>query len=214
MTRRILALLAAALAIAFAPAAPAQDRPPVRELFPPIVTDDPGKIEVVEFFWYECPHCYALEPYLEAWLKKLPADVVFKRVPATFNQQWMISARVYYALESLGDLERLHRPLLDAIHKDGLRITNEAALSDWLKRQGVDVEKFRAALKSFAVESKLRRAHELVQGSKIDGVPAMMVNGRYVVAAQRGLSEAQMLELVSALIERTRKQLSSSASKK
>ena len=130
MIRRLLATasLAAAALPAPAPAA-AQQMPAFTELNPPLPTDTKGRIEVVEFFWYECPHCYALEPYLEAWVKKLPKDVEFRRVPATFNDRWNISARVYYALEAMGLIDKLHRPLMDAIHKDRLRITDERQLT-------------------------------------------------------------------------------------
>ncbi len=207
MIRRFLAAAAfASTVLALAPAA-AQPPPGVVELNPPLATDSKGKVEVVEFFWYECPHCYALEPYLEAWVKKLPSDVEFRRVPATFNDRWTISARVFYTLEAMGLLDKLHRPLLDAIHKDRLRITDERQLTEWLQGKGVDVAKFSATLKSFAVEGRLKRATALVQGSKIDGVPALMVNGQYVIGAGAGGSEERMLAIASSMIDRSRKEL-------
>ena len=207
MIRRLFAAATlAATVLAFAPAA-AQPQPPFIELSPPLPTDSKGKIEVVEFFWYECPHCYALEPLLETWIKKLPKDVEFRRMPAMFNERWVISARVYYALEAMGLLDKLHRPLMDAIHKDRLRVTDERQLTEWLQGKGVDVAKFSATLKSFAVESRLKRAQSLVQGSRIDGVPALMVNGQYVVAAGAGGSEERMLAIADSLIEQSRKQL-------
>jgi len=207
MIRRFLAAAAfASTVLALAPAA-AQQPPGVVELNPPLPTDAKGKIEVVEFFWYECPHCYALEPALEAWIKTLPSDVEFRRVPATFNDRWNISARVFYALEAMGLLDKLHRPLLDAIHKDRLRITDERQLTEWLQAKGVDVAKFSSTLKSFAVEGRLKRATILVQGSKIDGVPALMVNGQYVIGAGVGGSEERMLVIASSLIDRSRKEL-------
>jgi protein dithiol oxidoreductase (disulfide-forming) len=208
MIRRILAAAAlAASVLAFAAPAAAQQQPGVTELSPPLPTDGKGKVEVIEFFWYECPHCYSLEPYLERWIKKLPADVEFRRVPATFNERWNISARVYYAFEAMGLVDQLHRPLLDAIHKDRLRVTDERQLTEWLQSKGVDVGKFSSTLKSFAVESRLKRAQGLVQGSKIDGVPALVVNGQYVVSAGAGGSEERMLAIADSLIERSRKQL-------
>jgi thiol:disulfide interchange protein DsbA len=207
MIRRLFAAATPAAAVlALAPAA-AQPPAPFIELSPPLPTDSKGKIEVVEFFWYECPHCYALEPLLETWIKKLPKDVEFRRIPATFNERWVISARVYYALEAMGLVDKLHRPLMDAIHKDRLRVTDERQLTEWLQGKGVDVAKFSATLKSFAVESRLKRAQSLVQGSRIDGVPALMVNGQYVVAAGAGGSEERMLAIADSLIEQSRKQL-------
>jgi thiol:disulfide interchange protein DsbA len=165
---------------------------------------------VVEFFWYECPHCYSLEPALEAWVKRLPKYAEFKRVPAMFNERWAIAARVYYTLDVMGELERLHKPLFEAIHKQSLRITNEKQLSDWLQRQNVDLGKFSAALKSFSVESRLKRAAELGQAAKIDGVPALMINGRYLVSASATASEEKMLAIADSLIEQSRRSVGAS----
>jgi len=215
MIRRVLAALAlAGAALGPAPGAAQQQIAPFLELTQPLATDAKGKVEVVEFFWYECPHCYSLEPYIEAWLKKLPKDVEFRRVPAMFNQQWALSARVYYTLESIGELDRLHRPLFDAIHKDGLKIPNQRQLLDWLERQKVDVGKFNAAFKSFAVESRLKRALELTEASKIESVPVLMVNGRYLVTADMAKGEQRMLHVVDSLIEQSRKSFASTAPKK
>ncbi|HSD44276.1 MAG TPA: thiol:disulfide interchange protein DsbA/DsbL [Burkholderiales bacterium] len=206
MTGRIIRALAALLAAAVvAPAAVAQQtKAPFLYIDPPIATDAPGKIEVVEFFWYECPHCYDLEPLLDRWIPKLGKDVQFKRVPATFNDRWRLSARVFYALESMQLEDKLHKPLMDAIHKDRMRITDDRQLAEWLGKQGVDVAKFQAALKSFAVESRLKRAEQLVRDSRLDGVPALMINGRYLVASQ-GVPQ-QILHTADALIDRTRKE--------
>ncbi len=206
MIRRFLAAAALAATV-LAPAPAAAQQPTFVELNPPLATDVKGKVEVIEFFWYECPHCYALEPYLERWIKQLPPDVEFRRVPATFNERWNISARVYYTLEAMGLIDKLHRPLMDAIHKDRLRITDEAQLSAWLQAKGVDVAKFSATLKSFAVEGRLKRAQSLVQGSKIDGVPALLVNGQYMVSAGAGGSEERMIAIADSLVERSRKTL-------
>jgi thiol:disulfide interchange protein DsbA len=208
MIRTFLAALGAA-AVALAPvAAPAQaqrELAPFLELTQPLPTDTKGKVEVVEFFWYECGHCYSFEPHIEAWLKRLPKDVEFRRIPAIWNSQMVISARVFYALEAIGELERLHRPLFDAIHKDRLRITNERQLVDWLERQKVDVAKFTAATKSFAVEGRVKRGLEVWQASKADGVPTMMVNGRYLVTADMAKGEGRMLAIVDQLVESSRK---------
>jgi len=215
MIRRLLAALAlAAAAFAPAPGSAQREIAPFLELTQPLATDAKGKVEVVEFFWYECPHCYSLEPYIEAWLKKLPKDVEFRRVPAMFNQQWALSGRVYYTLEAIGELDRLHRPLFDAIHNGGLKITNMKQLQDWLERQKVDVGKFNAAFKSFAVESRLKRALELTQASKIDSVPVLMVNGRYLVTADMAKGESRMLHVVDSLVEQSRKSFTSTAPKK
>jgi protein dithiol oxidoreductase (disulfide-forming) len=213
MTARLFRALAALFAaVSLAPAALAQQQAPFLHISPPIATDAAGKIEVVEFFWYECPHCYELEPALDAWVPKLAKDVQFKRVPATFNDRWLISARVFYALESMGLEDKLHKPLMDAIHKDRLRITDERQLTEWLGKQKVDVAKFQAALKSFAVESRLKRADQLVRDAKIDGVPALMVNGSYLVTA--GGSSQRMIDTADALIGQARKDMAAAPANK
>ena len=171
------------------------------ELKPPQPTEAGGKIEVVEFFWYGCIHCYNLEPALEGWLKKLPPDAQFRRVPAVFNPRWEHDARIFYAFEVLGLLNKLHRPFFDAIHQDRLRTDDPKALAQWLQKQGVDAQKFSDVMRSFSVHSKTQRAKLMTAGYKIDGTPAIAVDGRYTVSAGEG-----MLETVSQLIGQARKQ--------
>jgi len=175
------------------------------ELSAPLPTDSPGKIEVTEFFWYGCPHCYALEPSLEEWLIKLPKDVAFKRVPAIFNDNWAASARIFYTFESMGLLPRLHRAFFDAIHKDNLHPTSDSQVGDWLKQHNVDTSQFQTVEKSFSTESRLRRAAQLLESSKIDGVPAIVIQGRYVVVASSAPS--QMLQTVDKFIAQARKEM-------
>jgi thiol:disulfide interchange protein DsbA len=175
------------------------------ELSPPQATDAPGKIEVLEFFWYGCPHCYNLEPLVEAWAKKLPDDVVFRRVPAVFNQNWEAAARAHYTLEAMGLLDKLHKPFFDAIHKDSLRYTSQTQLEAWLTKNGVEPEKFAAAAKAFSVESKVRRAVQLTNAYKFDGVPAMTVQGRFVVGAQS--TPSRQLTNVDYFVDVVRKEL-------
>ncbi len=202
--RKIVALLTAALLAL--PLAAAGQQPSYSEVKPPQPVESKGKIEVIEFFWYGCIHCYTLEPHIEAWLKKLPKDVEFRRVPAVFNQRWAYDAAVFYALESMGVLEKLHRPLFDAIHKDRLRTDNPQAMDEWLQKRGVDPKKFNDTLKSFGVQSKARRATQLTLAYKIDGTPAMAVNGRYTVSAEQGRTQQGMLQAVDGLVEMARKQ--------
>ena len=195
--KRLLAFVVAALLLA-PPLATAQR---YVELKPPQPTEAGGKIEVVEFFWYGCIHCYNLEPALEGWLKKLPPDAQFRRVPAVFNPRWEHDARIFYAFEALGLLDKLHRPFFDAIHQDRLRTDDPRALAQWLQKQGVDAQKFTDVMKSFSVHSKTQRAKLMTAGYKIDGTPAIAVDGRYTVSAGEG-----MLETVSQLIGQARKQ--------
>ena len=186
-----------------------------RELSTPQPTDTAGKIEVIEFFWYGCPHCYNFEPALESWVKKLPKDAQFRRVPAMFNEEYAAAARAYYALEAIGEVERLHKPLFDAVHTGSrLRVSNEAALTEWLGKQGVNTKKFAAAYRSFSVEGKLKRAAQLTQAYKIEGVPSMAVNGKYVVNTDNITSFDQLLAVTDYLVEQTRKKGGKAAQKK
>ena len=178
----------------------AQPRGDYVVLNPPLQVETGGKIEVLELFWYGCIHCYNLEPALEAWTKKLPADVQFRRMPAIFNQQMARDAAIYYAFEALGVLDKLHRPFFDAIHRDRLRTDNNDALDEWLKKNNVDPKKFGDTLKSFGVQSKTKRAAQLTVAYKIDGTPAMAVQGRYTVPAGETL-----LQTVNSLIDASRK---------
>jgi thiol:disulfide interchange protein DsbA len=155
---------------------------------------------VLEFFWYGCIHCYNLEPKIETWLKKLPQDVEFRRVPAVFNDRWAHDAAIFYAFEAMGLLDKLHRPFFDAIHRDRLRSDNWQALSAWLQQQGVEPKKFEATVKSFGVQSKTKRAVRLTTDYKIDGTPAMAVHGRYTVP-----SSEDMLDTVNQLVSAVRK---------
>jgi thiol:disulfide interchange protein DsbA len=164
-----------------------------------------GKIEVVEFFWYGCPHCYNLEPTLDTWLKKLPSDVQFVRVPAVFNERWQYDATIYYTFEAMNLVQKLHRPFFDAIHRDALRTDNQQALAEWLKKQGVDDKRFFDTMKSMGVDTRVRRAMHLTLAYRIDGTPAMAVQGRYTVSAQQGRSQQGMLDTVDYLVAQARK---------
>jgi len=206
-------LLSAVSGLFLAFAACAQDSPVEGvnyiELKPPQAVESSGKVEVLEFFWYRCPHCYALEPDLEAWAKRLPRDVQLKRIPGILNDDWGIDARIFYTLEAIGELERLHRPLFDTIHQQGgVRLRGDAFakwVADWLATQNVDMAKYDAAFRSFTVESKLRRAAQMSRAYRLDGVPTLVVQGRYLVVATT--SRKAMLATADFLIGETRKQL-------
>jgi thiol:disulfide interchange protein DsbA len=196
--KRVLSFLFAAVLLAAAAPAAAQR---YIELKPPQPTDAGGKIDVIEFFSYQCIHCYNLEPALEPWIKTLPQDARFRRVPAVFNARMEHDARIFYAMEALAVLDKLHRPLFDAIHGDRLRTDDPKALAQWLEKQGVDPKKFNEVMKSFSVHSKTQRAKLMTVGYRIDGTPAMAVDGRYTVGGSR-----EMLDTTSQLIDRARKQ--------
>jgi len=162
-----------------------------------------AKVEVVEFFWYGCPHCYKFEPLLEAWVPKLPADVAFRRTPAIFNDRWAHDAAIYYAFEALGLTDKLHRPLFDAIHRDRLRSGDSKAFAEWLRKNGVDPVRFEQTLKSFGVRTRVRRAKQLSVSYNLEGVPTLAVHGRYTIEAEEGLDA--MLKTADKLIAATRK---------
>ena len=170
-------------------------------------TENPGKIEIAEFFWYGCIHCYNLEPVLEGWIPKLPADAYFRRIPAVFNERWAHDAAIFYTFEALGVLAKLHRPFFDAIHKDRLKTDNLAAVNEWLGKNGVDLKKFEATMKSFGVQSKVKRAAQITTGAQIDGTPALMVQGRYTISTEQGRSREGMLANADRLIPEVRKLL-------
>ena len=128
-------------------------------LKPEMAVETPGKIEVVEFFWYGCPACFKLEPLLEAWVPKLQPDTVFRRIPAVFNDRWALDAAIYYTFEAMGVLDKLHKPLFDAIHKDRLRTDNGPALSQWLQRvsgtrEPVDLQKVLAMCEAAVLSAR------------------------------------------------------------
>ena len=182
-------------------------------LNPPQSVDAAGKVDVTEFFWYRCPHCYNLEPVLQDWVKKLPRDVQFRRVPAIFNEEWALDARVFFTLEATGDLARVHSGFFDAIHQQGgVRLKGDAYMkwvADWLGKNGVDIAKYDAALRSFTVETKLKRAMQLTQAYKIDGVPAIGVQGRWVVNASMVGERQAMINITEYLTGEARKRLGS-----
>ena len=188
-------------AMAFAPlVARAQRGGPFVELNPPQPVESANKIEVLEFFWYGCIHCYNLEPKIDTWLKTLPKDVEFRRVPAVLSERWAQDAAIFYTFEALGLVDKLHRPFFDAIHRDGLRTDKAGALDEWLRKHDVDPKKFEATFKSFGVQSKTKRAVRLTTSYRVDGTPAMAVHGRYTV----GASDA-MLDTVNHLVAAVRK---------
>ena len=173
-------------------------------LSPPVATNAPGKIEVIEFFWYGCPHCNAFEPALDAWAQALPADVAFRRVPAAFNASWEPHQRIFYALESLDLLPTMHRKVFYAVHQQRLRLDKLPEISTFMAASGVDAAKFSEAYNSFGVQTKVRQATQLTNAYKIDGVPAIGVQGRYYTSGPLAGSNERSLLVANHLIERIR----------
>ncbi len=175
---------------------------------PPLTTDNPGKIEVIEFFSYACPHCSDLHPHLGRWAAKLPADVVLHRVPVGFNQPYyQLMARFYYALETLGELQKLDGAVFKAIHEKGLKLVDEKSLTEWVAAQGVDAKKFQDAFNAFGVVSKAKRADQLAQAARITGVPALVVDGRYLVTGKEIKTLPDLLALTDKVIDKRRAEI-------
>lgn len=171
----------------------------------PLPQDAADKIEVAEFFWYGCPHCHDLEPLLAKWSKTLAKDVQFVRIPAIFRDDWVIGAKLFYALEAIGQLANMHAEVFQAIHGGGgVSPKDEKALFDLLARKGVDRAKLTEAYNSFAVQSKVKRAEQLTRQSKISGVPSMIVDGRYMTSGSMTGSHESMLAAVDQLIDKAR----------
>lgn len=159
--------------------------------------EKPGLIEVREFFWYGCPHCYTLEPHLANWLKSKPADVNFVRTPAALNPVWEASARGYYTAEIMGILEKSHGPLFQAIHRGGQRYYDQASLTKFYSSFGVSPATFASTYNSFAVSGKVERSRALAKFYGLDGVPAVIVNGKYLIKGEGPEVVATINELIA-----------------
>ncbi len=163
----------------------------------------PGKIEVREFFWYGCPHCFKLEPHMQAWLRKLPADVRFVRTPAAMNPVWEQNARGYYVSEALGIRRKAHIPLFDTINKEGKQLFDQKSLAQFYTKYGADEKKFNSLFNSFAISGKINQAKNLAMQYQLTGVPAVVVNAKYVVQGE----DQHVIDVVNYLIEKERKTL-------
>jgi protein dithiol oxidoreductase (disulfide-forming) len=162
------------------------------------------KVEVVEFFWYSCSHCNAFEPTLEAWVKKLPKDVVFKRVPIAFQASHVPQQRLFYALEAMGLVEKLHTKVFAAIHVERANLATGEAITEWVARQGVDRAKFVEQYNSFSVVTKSGKGTQLQNAYKVEGVPALGVAGRFYTDGSKAGNMERALQVVEYLIEQAR----------
>lgn len=188
----------------------AQTKPPVAGT-DYLVLDKPapveaarGKIEVVEFFWYSCPHCNAFEPALNVWAKALPKDVALRRVPVAFRDDFLPQQRLYYALEALGLLAKLHAQVFAAIHVDKLKLSSAAEIADWAAKQGVDRAKFTEQYNSFSASTKATRGTQLQNTYKVEGVPALGVAGRFYIDSTLAQSMERALKVADFLTAEVR----------
>lgn len=161
--------------------------------------DSAGKVEVIEFFWYDCPHCFVLDPLLSQWVSKQGSAISFRRVPVQFEGRpfMVLEQTMFYTLEAMGKLEALHGKIFQAVHQDHVRLWTEDAILDFLAKQGIDRQQYLAVSKSFSVVAKVKRASVLQNSYNFDGVPALVVDGKYLTAPwivgekMPGASEAQ-----------------------
>ncbi len=171
---------------------------------PPVATATPGRIEVVELFWYGCPHCYHFEPVLASWLKTKPEDVAFRRLPAVFANNWVPHARAYFAAEALGQLDKLHKPLFDALHAQERPIFDEASLVAFAAEQGIPEQAFRDQYTDFSIDRKVREAMVATRDYGISGVPAVIVNGKYRTTVTMAGGQDELLKLIDYLVDKER----------
>lgn len=179
-----------------------------QEIIPAQPTHSGNKIEVVEIFWYGCPHCYALEPYLQKWLADKPADVEFRRLPGILGSAWAPHARAYFTAKKMGILDQIHEPLFNAIHKQGKRIFSDEELKDFIvKTTGVNGDEFSRIYNSKEIDIKMRQALVAEQKYKITGVPSIIVNGKYLTNGTLAKSYQGLINVTDHLIDMERQKL-------
>jgi len=173
----------------------------------PQPTNDSEKIEVVELFWYNCPHCFQFEQFLSPWLEKQPSDVEVIFMPAIFNESWGILAKAYYTAEVLGILGKTHHALFEAIHVKKRKIKTEQDIQTFFAEYGIKPEEFNRVYNGFSVDTKTRRANLMTRKYGITGVPALIINGKYRISGSNVTSYGEMVEVVNHLIQKEREQM-------
>ena len=171
----------------------------------PVAVAADGKVEVLEFFGYWCPHCAAFEPTLEAWVRKLPADVSFRRIPVAFSAAQESFQRLYFGIEAIGAINALHGKVFTAIHANRQHLDKDAELVALAASNGVDGAKLLGAMKSFSVATKLSQARQAAQNYRVDGVPTLAINGRFVTSVGQAGTHERTVQVMDALIQRARK---------
>lgn len=208
-TRRLLkAFAAAAVALPsarlLAQAKAPQEGMEFRAVNPPQSTDTPGKIEVLEFFWYGCPHCNALEPALKEWLARQAPDVAFRKVHVGLGPSWVAHQQLFYTLEAMGRTGELNERVFAAIHVEQNPLDRPERMADFVAKYGVDRKQFLETFESFAVKTRMRKAGTMAEAYRLDGVPALAVNGRWFTSPSMA-GGTQVFRVLDALIERERK---------
>jgi thiol:disulfide interchange protein DsbA len=167
---------------------------------PAVKTTQPDKVVVTEIFWYGCPHCFRFEPYVEKWSAKLPEGVVFEQVPSSLNPRWTEHARAYYSFQLMGQLEQTHRAFFDAIHVKRERLTDLDTIAGFVAERGLDEKAFREYYSSFPVETQIRKNVQREKRYGHNGVPAVIVNGKYLVSASLAGSNERMIQIMNFLV--------------
>ena len=170
-----------------------------------------GQVEVVEFFWYNCPHCNSFEPMFEAWAKKLPKDVTMRRAPVAFRPDFEPQQRLYFVLETMGKIEELHGKVFNAIHVEKQTLNTVEQISAWMEKQGVPKAKFMELYNSFSVTTKARKSTQLQDAYALDGVPALGINGRYFTSGTQAQTLPRSLLVADSLILQSRQAMSAAA---
>lgn len=177
-----------------------------KRLDKPVAPDAPaGKVDVIEFFWYSCPHCNAFEPALDAWVKAAPKDLSIRRVPVAFNASFVPQQKLFYTLEGMGKLDALHAKVFRAIHVDRAKLAKDDEILAWVTQQGVDAAKFKEIYSSFSVANQVRRASQLQDAYGVEGVPSMGVAGKYYTDGTMAGSMQTVLQVVEYLASTARK---------
>ena len=169
-------------------------------------TSQPDKIVVTEIFWYGCPHCFRFEPFVERWSASLPDVVVFEQVPSVLNPRWSEHARTYYSLKMMGALEQAHKAFFDAIHLKRQRMDNLDSIAEFVEDEGLDAELFRKNFPSFEVDTQIRKNGKKEERYGHNGVPAVIVNGKYLVSAGKAGSNQRMIQIMDFLVAQERSQ--------
>jgi thiol:disulfide interchange protein DsbA len=172
----------------------------------PQPTKSNSKIEVLEFFWYGCPHCDKLHPHIKTWLKNKPDDVSFRYVPTIFRPNWVSGAKIFYTIEAIQATETLHDKVYDAIHRDKIDLNKEPILFDWVDKQGIEREKFEKAYHSFSVQNQVARSTQMSRQYELTGTPSIVVEGKYLTSGSMGGSPENTIKILEKLIEKAREE--------
>ncbi|NIR59304.1 MAG: thiol:disulfide interchange protein DsbA/DsbL [Gammaproteobacteria bacterium] len=205
--KRIVYWVLVPLLLALPPLLPAAEEPyaegfDYERITPAYPLDDDAEVEVAEFFWYGCPHCYRFEPYLRRWLESKPEHVDFQRVAPPLNPGWRVHAKAFYAFEVMGVTDALHRPLFDAIHAEGRRLGSEEALADLAAEHEVDRSELTDTMRSFTVDTRVRRAMQLARRYGVNSVPTVIVAGKYRVTGPLAGTYENMIKIIGYLVEK------------